>query len=243
MYEMQLFALMNAGGSTSMQKVEMTDEGQLKVDSEISATITVESSGDELNADTLRVHQVGNAGTSVNLFQVGGVAVAQGDERAAGHLRVFHVGDSGLSAKTQLVARQTNQTAASDAADTFASADDLGRALTRVQARDLIATAYATVTNITETTLLAAAASTFHDLLWIKLSNQSGAAVNVALRSSTGGTIVDTFSIPANSTVGYNVASTPLKANESASSWTFQNTASDDSTTTIVVSAEFSKEI
>lgn len=152
--------------------------------------------------------------------------------------------DSGNPVKIGGVARQTNPTAVSDGDRVSASFDDLGRQVnTPIQVRDLIATAYATVSNVTETSLLAAGASgVFHDLIFVKFSNQSSAAINVALRSSTAGTIVDTFSIPANSTVGY-APPRPMKANESASSWTIQNTASDDSTTTITASGLFSKEI
>lgn len=211
MKEFQLFALMNAGGSTSMQKVEMNDEGQLKVDAEIttSAVVTVESSGDELNADTLRVHQVGNAA---------------------------------VSSKAILVARQTNQTAASDAADTFFSADDLGRALTRVQARDLTQSAYVQLTNGTETTLLAAGgAGVFNDLLWIVAANNSDAATSIDLRSATSGTVLMTLQVPANSTTGANIGASPLKQEVAASIWTAD--LPDITGTTISISALFSKEV
>mgnify|MGYP001573982944 CR=1 FL=1 len=275
-YETQLFALMNAGGSTSMQKVEMNDEGQLKVDAEVTVgTITVESSGDELVTDTLRVHQVGNAGASVNVFQIGGVAVAlgeelaaghlkvhqvgnagvssnlfqisgvavaQGDERVAGHLRVFHVGDAGASVTASGVARQTNQTAASDAADAKITLDDLGRQMVRTQVRDLTQSAYVQLTTGSETTLLAAGgAGVFHDLLWIVASNNSDAATSVDLRSATAGTVLMTLQVPANSTTGANVNASPLKQEIVASVWTAD--LPDITGTTISLSALFSKEV
>ncbi len=78
MKDLQLWALMNAGGSTSVQQVEMNDEGQLKTDAELTAAgITVDTDLDSIN----------------------GVTIAQGDVLSAGHLRVYHVADAMVSVR------------------------------------------------------------------------------------------------------------------------------------------------
>ena len=165
-------------------------------------------------------------------------------ELRASTLDVKQVSGSADSVRTHGLARTTNPAAIGDGLIVPTSHDDLGRPLiTPIQVRDLIATAYASVTNVTETTLLAGIASTFLDLIYVKFSNQSTGAVNVGLRGSTGGTVMDIFSIPANSTVGYVLPRPMPQGTEAGSVWTFQNQASDDSTTSISVSALFSKEI
>lgn len=268
---------MNAGASTSLQPVEMNDEGQLKVDADVTvvgATVTVESSGDELNVDTLRVHQVGNAGVSVNVFQaggvaiaqgdvlsaghlrthqvgdagvstnvyqIGGVAIAQGDVLGAGHLRVVQVGDAGASVQASGISRQTNPTAFADAADAKLALDDLGRSLTRVQARDLTQSARIALSTGTETTLLAGVAATFLDMLWITAANNSDAAVSVDFRSGTAGDVELTLQVPANGTSGAVFAGAPLKQEVLAGAWTADMT--DITGTTVSISALFSKEI
>ena len=214
MKDFQLWALQNAGGSTSVRQVEMNDEGQLKVDAELTAG------------------SVSVTGSISSVVATGPVVADTADDGSA-------------PVQAGLIARTANPTAVAGGDVVKQSADDLGRALTRpIQARDLLATAYATVTNITETVLLAGAAGVFHDLIFVKFSNQSGAAVNVELRSSTGGTVVDTFSVPANSTVGYAPpVPIPQSVGEAQAAWTFKNAASDDSTTTIAASGLFSKEV
>ena len=162
---------------------------------------------------------------------------------ATGPTAVDAADDGTAPVQTGGIARTANPTAVAGGDVVKSTHDDLGRQVTRpIQVRDLVKTAYATVTNVTETTLLAGTASAYNDLIFVKFSNQSTAAVNVAIRSSTAGTIVDTFSIGANATVGY-APKVPIPANELASAWTFQNTASDDSTTTITASGLFTTEI
>src|SRR3990167_4535957 len=78
MKDLQLWALMNAGGSTSVQPVEMNDEGQLKSSSYLTVSdITVDTDLDSIN----------------------GVAIAQGDVLSAGHLRVHQVSDAMVSVR------------------------------------------------------------------------------------------------------------------------------------------------
>src|SRR3990167_3337851 len=78
MKDLQLWALMNAGGSTSVQPVEMNDEGQLKSSSYLTVSdITVDTDLDSIN----------------------GTAIAQGDVLSAGHLRVHQVSDAMVSVR------------------------------------------------------------------------------------------------------------------------------------------------
>ena len=82
------------------------------------------------------------------------------------------------------VSRQYNQSVTTEGNKTLFVQDDLGRQLTRpFQVRDLIATAYATLTNGTETTLLTADAGNYLDLIFVTGSNNSDAAVSVNLRA------------------------------------------------------------
>lgn len=156
-------------------------------------------------------------------------------------ISVRQVSGSIHSSQVKLIARQTNPTAASDAAEVFASADDLGRTLTRpVQVRDLISTAYISLTNGTETTLLAGAASTFHDLIYVMCANQSDAATFVDFRCGTAGSVIMTIQVPASGTAGISLV-VPHKMPEVAQAWTAD--LPDITGTTVDITAQFSKEI
>ena len=106
---------------------------------------------------------------------------------------------SDITVQTGGVARQTNPTAVADAAEVTASFDDLGRqVMVPHQVRDLVATAAVTLSTGTETTILAGAAATFHDMLYITGSNDSDAAVSVDIRDSVANAaVVTTLDIPA----------------------------------------------
>lgn len=148
---------------------------------------------------------------------------------------------SGAANSTALaLTRQTNPTAvASDYVPL--AADDLGRQLVRpVQARDLIVTAYVSVTNGTETTLLAASAGSFHDAIMVVGSNNSDAAVSVDIRGVTGGNILHTLRIPANGTAGW-APPVPWPQDATGNNWTIDGP--DETGRTITVSALFSREV
>jgi len=139
------------------------------------------------------------------------------------------------------IARQANPTAVAAGDRVSATFDDLGRQLTRpIQVRDLMRTAYATLTNGTETSLLAGVASTFHDLIYVMGANNSDAAVTVDLRASTGGNIVSTLSIPANGTVGFSLP-VPMVAPFTGHTWTAD--MGDITGTTVYLTALFSAEV
>lgn len=138
------------------------------------------------------------------------------------------------------IARTANPTAVSGGDVVKTSHDDLGRVLTRpIQVRDLIQTAYVSVTNGTETTLLAASAASFHDLIMIVGSNNSDAAVSVDIRAVTGGNIINTIRIPANSTAGW-TPPTPWPQDATGNNWTIDGP--DETGRTLTFSALFTRE-
>lgn len=137
--------------------------------------------------------------------------------------------------------RQTNPTAiASDYVP--AAADDLGRPITRpIQARDLIATAYVTLSTGTEATLLAAGgAGVYLDLISVIAANTSSAAQQLDIRATTGGNIVQTLYIPANATAGW-TPPVPWPQDNVNNNWTVD--MADVTNSNIIISALFSKEV
>lgn len=215
--------------------------------------------------------QVSGYADSVNVMQYGGAAVPTGlNETNAGVFRTVQMTDSvsssnivsSITLKTTQVsgaissvfltgyadssvvyqARTTNPTAKSDGSDVRPSTDDLGRTLTRpVQVRDLIATAYVSVANGTETTLLAGGgAGVFHDLIFVEFSNNSSVAVGVDLRSVTAGNIEKHYEVPANGTAG-GALPVPWPQGNVNNNWTVD--LPDITGTTVTVSGLFSKEI
>jgi hypothetical protein len=143
------------------------------------------------------------------------------------------------------IARQTNPTAYADGDRTNFTSDDLGRQLTRpVQVRDLIFTAYVTKATGsafgTETTLLAASATNYHDLLYIMGTNDSTASVNCDVRAGTAGNVVFTFCIPSGGTAGVSLP-VPIPQDHTGNNWTID--LPDISGTNVTVSALFSREL
>lgn len=150
--------------------------------------------------------------------------------------------DGSAPVKMGGIARTANPSAVAGGDAVSATMDDLGRQVfTPMQVRDLRATAFATLNSNSETTLISGIASTFLDLVWIKFSNTSSGAITVDLRNGTGGTIVDTWEIPANGVVGAKMPF-PWPQDEVASAWTVDFNDADVSNTTVYVSALFSKE-
>ena len=139
-------------------------------------------------------------------------------------------------------ARTTNPTSVADGADVRPTADKLGRQLSRpVQVRELIATAYVALSNGTETTLLAAGgAGVFHDLIMVTATNNSTAATQLDIRAVTGGNILHTMYLPAQSgPVGF-APSVPWPQDATNNNWTID--MPDQTGTTVYVSGLFSKE-
>src|SRR3989338_2643894 len=125
----------------ALRPIQVDDNGNLSVD--LVSGITVSTTVSSIT-DTITVQQLSGATWSN--------AVVSG----ATSLDVKQVSGSVDSTAVQGVARQTNPTAVADAAAVTASFDDLGRqVITPYQVRDLVKTAYITVTTGVETTLLA----------------------------------------------------------------------------------------
>ena len=139
------------------------------------------------------------------------------------------------------VAVQANPTAVAGGDRVNFRADDLGRQLVRpIQARDLIRTAYISLSNGTETTLFAGVASTFHDLIYVMCANQSDVATFVDFRCGTAGAVVLTVEVPASGTAGVSL-NVPMNMPEVAQAWTAD--MSDITGTTVDITAQFSAEV
>lgn len=187
--------------------------------------------------NALRVQMATDAVASTNLTNQ-----AQGSGEAnSNSLRVIQATDGINSTQAKYIARTTNPSGASDGASNFGSSDKVGRALSRpVQVRELLTTAYASLSTGTEATLATAGAGTYLDLIYIMLSNQSTAAVQVDIRAVSGGNIVKTYQVPGNGTVGESL-SVPWPQDATGNAWTAD--LPDITGTTVNVSAMFTKEV
>lgn len=116
-----------------------------------------------------------------------------------------------------------NPTPVSDGTEVAAVGDKLGRTvIVPHQVRDLMTrSAVITLTTTAETTLIAAVAATFLDMLSIKLCNTSTTGVRVDVRDTTAGTVQDTWYIPGNATIGI-VFPAPFKQSTVNTNWTVQ---------------------
>ncbi len=194
---------------------------------EVTNTIT-ETNSTAILADTAAID------TATNNIQT---AVQIMDDWDATH-------DSAASADGAQImaeARTSNPTAVGNGDAVRLRADVTGRGITRpIQARDLLATAYVSLANGTETTLLAASAGVYHDLVWVMGANQSDAAVTVDLRPVTAGNVAMSLEIPANSTAGIAPA-VPYPMNDSGNNWTVD--MGDITGTTVDITGLFSKEV
>jgi hypothetical protein len=149
--------------------------------------------------------------------------------------------DAGDPVKIGGVARTANPTAVTNGQRVNLSADKLGRQITRpIQVRDLTKTAYVSVANGTETTLLAGVAGAFLDCVAIMGSNNSDAAISVDIRAVTAGNIVHTIRIPANATAGW-TPPIPWPQDATGNNWTVD--LPDVTGSTLTFSALFSQEV
>lgn len=202
----------------------------------VSATVaaaSIDSSGIQYSgSNPMPVYTVAISGAGNSTIAVGSVVSGAPDDGSA-------------PIKNGGIARQANPTAVSAGQTVSATYDDLGRQVMKtLQVRDLVSTAYATFTNGTETTLLAATAGVYNDLIWILAANASTVSVGCNVRAVTGGGVLMHLEVPANSTTGIVTPAVPLfgaSTDASGNNWTVQM---DDVTgTTLHVSALFSKEV
>ena len=126
------------------------------------------------------------------------------------------------------VARTANPTAIADGNPINPAFDDLGRqVMTLHQVRDLISTGSATLTREAESAIIAGVASTLLDLIYVTGSNTSGAAISVDFRYGTGGSIIDSMTIPATG-ISQKQYSIPIPMSEVAQAITAQTTQTGD---------------
>ena len=198
-------------------------------------------------SDSVRVYQLSGASWSVEASLAASSTVnvngATNSTISVGPVLHDAVDDGAAPQKVGGTAMQANPTAVAGGDIVRFVADDIGRQLTRpVQVRDLIATAFVTLTDSSEDTLLAGVSATFLDLIYVMAANESDAAINLAFRTGTAGSTMFELEVPAQGTVGVSLQ-VPIPASEVAQAWTVQNTGSDHSNTTVNISALFSKEI
>jgi hypothetical protein len=155
---------------------------------------------------------------------------------AASSAPVVLANDTGLLA----VAHTAAPTAKTDGQVVPFVADKVGKLVTVHAIRDLVVSSgVVTLTGTGETTLLAAVASTFLDMTAIKLNNTSATPVRVDIRDATGGTVIDTFYLPAGDVRGQSYP-VPKKQTAVNTNWTIQLSGA---VTDVRVVAEFVKNI
>ena len=108
-----------------------------------------------------------------------------------------------------------------------------------IQVRGSVSTAYTSLSNGTEATLLAATAGAYHDLIYVMCANQSDAAVTVDLRMVTSGNVVMSIEVPAEGTAGI-APPVPYPQSDTGNAWTVD--MPDISGTTVDITALFSNE-
>jgi hypothetical protein len=208
------------------------------------------------NIAALDIRQVSGAIDSVSI--VSNIAALDVKQLSGSIDSVFVTGSSGTtmvvgttvadavddgSAPIQMggIARTANPTAVAGGDVVKASMDDLGRQIVRpVQVRDLLATAYASLTNGTETTLATATTGGYLDLVYVMGTNSSDAAVTVDLRGGSGGNIMASIRIPANGTAGVSLP-VPIPQDATGNAWTAD--LPDITGTTVNISALFTREV
>lgn len=137
------------------------------------------------------------------------------------------------------IARTINPTAKLDGQMVEPMFDDIGRQVNRpYQVRDLISTAYASLTTGTKTELRAGIAGAFLDLCQISCYNASDAATIVTLTDES--TLIRTIPVPANNVTHINYQ-IPIKQNTKGVAWYVD--LPDITGTTVEITAEFIQEI
>jgi hypothetical protein len=214
-------------------------------DMDIASIVSPVGQGDAASA--LRVVVAGNSDASVSATQIGTWTVALSGALTSAVVVGPNVSDAvdDNTAPVQVggIARITNPTAVGAGDVVKATFDDVGRLITYpYQVRDLIATAFASPSTGIETTLLAGAAGVFFDCIMVTFANQSSAAVDMDVRDATGGGVVASVTIPADSTTGWAPA-VPYPQNAAADTWTVDNTGTDVSGTTVNVTGLFVRNV
>ena len=123
-------------------------------------------------------------------------------------------------------ARTTTPTAVADGDAVRLQADDQGRLVVVQNApRDLVSTVRITLTTTTETNLVAATASEFHDMTFLVLSNESATEVRVDIRDNTAATPVMSIDLAADGGGAVLSFNTPWPQGLVNDNWTAQLSA------------------
>jgi len=237
-----------AGGfkRVTIDKILGTDGTPYSSTNPIPVTVT---SGGTATTGSNIVDSSGVAYSGSNPMPVYNVAItgAGNSTIAVGDL-ASDAADTGSSpVKIGGIARTANPTAVAAGDRVSATFDDLGRQVMRpLQVRDLIATAYVTLTSGsafgTETTLLAATAGSMFDLIYVMGTNDSDVAAKVDIRGVTAGNVLMSLMIPGGGTTGI-ATPVPLRqtTSDTGNAWTVD--AADITGTNLTISALFSREI
>lgn len=202
--------------------------------------VKVELTGTQpVSSTDLDIRDLVDATDSIRAYQLSGanwsVSVTENKAEDAAHAS----GDTGFMALS--VRNSTNTTFAADGDYQPIATDGIGRAIVRpVQTRGLLQTAYVSIANGTETTLLAGATGIYFDLIYAMATNNSDAAVTVDFRAATAGGVQTSIRVPANGTAGVSLT-TPIPQDVAADTWTVD--MPDITGTTVTVGALFSKEV
>lgn len=220
---------------TSLGASWFNDEG-LRVSGSFSVTAS--------NSSTQAIDSSGEAYSGSNPVPVTLISGGLVSTIAVGSVVADAVDDGSAPVQSGGIARTANPTAVAGGDVVKSTHDDLGRQVMKVnQVRDLLATAYVSLTTGTETTLLSATAGFYYDLVYIMGANASDAVATVDIRPVTGGNIVMTLVVPPYGTAGVSLP-TPLPQTGSdgtGNNWTAD--MNDITGTTVYVSALFSKEV
>src|SRR3990167_6340522 len=174
----------------------------------------------ELRASSVPISQVSGANWSVNVSGFSATVNVTGSVAA-------DVADDGESpVKIGGIARTTNPTKVADGDRVSMTLDSCGRQVVwPYQVRDLLQTAYVTLSNGTQQVLLAGSAGVFHDLISVSVTNSSTVADTavstfaiVDLRSATNGGIVQTLVVKNGRTVIFQPP-VPIKQDVAADAW------------------------
>ncbi|KRB42489.1 hypothetical protein ASE02_21395 [Phenylobacterium sp. Root700] len=117
--------------------------------------------------------------------------------------------------------------------------DKLGKVVAVSAVRELKGATHTALTTTTETTIVAGAASTFHDLYGLVIANSSATATEVTIKDATGGATRATIAVPGNASAGFTLdpgGAIPQSATNT--NWT---ATCADSVTSIFVTALYVK--
>lgn len=239
--DVNMIAGLNETNAGVLRTVQMTDSASSVVVN--SGTITTVSTVTGVtNTVNVRLDSTDGVYTAANPFPISIASGALTSTIVVGDTLARTADIGAAPVKVGGIATQTNPTAFADGDRSYFRSDDLGRQLTRnIQVRDLIATAYVTLTTGTEATFLAAGgAGVFLDCISVLCANQSSAAVNIDFRAVTAGNVEFTVEVPAGGPGGITFA-VPWPQSATNNNWTVD--MPDITGTTVNISGLFSKEV